>query len=149
MKNSKAMLCFNWLAFCVYVYLCICRLIALPIGRHYKLRENVSKPVVHNDTLEKLFKQHRKIYPSDNVILVTIIFLSCFHVLGIIFVSWSTIIIYCCCCSSTAFTCTVAARSKLQVKTSSRLTSHSINLKYLATRYIPEVSVIWSDCSLQ
>jgi len=54
--------------------LCICRLIALPIGRHFKLRENVSKPVVHNDTLEKLFKQHRKIYPSDDVILVMIIF---------------------------------------------------------------------------
>jgi len=51
---------------CVY----ICRLIALPIGRHFKLRENVTKPVPHNDTLEKLFKQHRKIYPSDSVILV-------------------------------------------------------------------------------
>jgi len=50
----------------------ICRVVALPIGRHYKLRENMSKPVAHNDTLEKLFKQHRKIYPSDSVVLVII-----------------------------------------------------------------------------
>jgi len=54
---------------CVYIY----RFIALPIGRHFNLRETVSKPVPKNDTLEKLFKQHRKIYPSDNVILVMIL----------------------------------------------------------------------------
>ena len=54
---------------CVHTY----RFIALPIGRHYKLRENVSKPVLHNDTLEKLFKRHRKIYPGDSVILVIIL----------------------------------------------------------------------------
>ena len=57
-----------------YVY--IFRLIALPIGRHYKLRESASVSVPRNDTLEKLFKQHRKIYPSDNVILVLILLLT-------------------------------------------------------------------------
>jgi len=51
-------------------YVHTCRFIALPIGRHFKLRENVSKPVPHNDTLEKLFRRHRKIYPSDSVISV-------------------------------------------------------------------------------
>jgi len=52
------------------------RFIAQPVGRYYKLRENVSKPVPYNDTLEKLFKQHRKIYPSDSVILVIVQFQS-------------------------------------------------------------------------
>jgi len=50
------------------------RLVALPIGRHFKLRENVTKPVQLNDTLEKLFRQHRKIYPSDSVILVMVFY---------------------------------------------------------------------------
>jgi len=59
------------LAMCIFL-----RLIALPIGRHYKLRESASVSVPRNDTLEKLFKQHRKIYPSDNVILVLILLLT-------------------------------------------------------------------------
>ena len=46
------------------------RFVALPIGRWYKLRETVSKNVVHNDILEKLYRKQRKILPDKDVIEV-------------------------------------------------------------------------------
>lgn len=45
------------------------RFIALPIGRHFHLRERPSRPPKPNSALESAFRKHRKILPSHDALL--------------------------------------------------------------------------------
>ena len=52
------------------VLISVCRLIAVPIGRWYKIKETPPRKVEHNEVLEKAFKEYRKLLPSHTVVMV-------------------------------------------------------------------------------
>ena len=48
------------------VFFCF-RLVALPIGRYFKIKESKPKRAESNPYLEDAFKKHRKLLPKDKV----------------------------------------------------------------------------------
>ncbi len=53
-----------------------CRIVAVPIGRWFKLRETSPTRPVYNETLEAAFKKHKRILPPHDDIVVTITFIN-------------------------------------------------------------------------
>lgn len=49
------------------------RVIALPLGRYYDIKESPPRPPVPNEILEKAFKQHKKVIPEHEKLKVGIL----------------------------------------------------------------------------